>query len=84
MNETAAATDTPPEDTPWIDPLLQQQIEWRDGDVVVSVPIKSGTTWMMSIVHQLRSGGDPDFVDVYAEVPRSASSSPAAARGPDR
>jgi hypothetical protein len=24
---------------------------------------------MMNIVHQLRSGGDPDFEDVYAEVP---------------
>ncbi len=54
---------------PWIDPSIQQRIEWRDGDVVVSVPAKSGTTWTMNIVHQLRSGGDPDFSDVYAEVP---------------
>jgi aryl sulfotransferase len=54
---------------PWVDPEIQQQIQWRDGDIVVSVPIKSGTTWTMNIVHQLRAGGDPDFEDVYLEVP---------------
>ena len=54
---------------PFIDPSIQQQIDWRDGDIVVLVPLKSGTTWMMNIVHQLRSGGDDAFVDVYAEVP---------------
>jgi len=54
---------------PWIDPSLQQRVAWRDGDVVISVPPKSGTTWTMNIVHQLRSGGDDSFADVYAEVP---------------
>ena len=54
---------------PWINDTIQQQIEWRDGDIVVSVPPKSGTTWTMNIVHQLRSGGDPDFADIYREVP---------------
>jgi aryl sulfotransferase len=54
---------------PWINPSIQQQITWRDGDIVVSVPIKSGTTWTMNIVHQLREGGDPNLDDVYAEVP---------------
>jgi aryl sulfotransferase len=54
---------------PWIDETIQQKIAWRDGDVVVSVPAKSGTTWAMNIVHQLRSGGDPTFADIYAEVP---------------
>jgi hypothetical protein len=44
-------------------------VQWRDGDIVVSVPVKSGTTWTMNIVHQLRSGGDPDLRDVYVEVP---------------
>jgi aryl sulfotransferase len=53
----------------WIDPEIQQQIQWRDGDIVVSVPIKSGTTWTMNIVHQLREGGDPNLEDVYLEVP---------------
>ena len=54
---------------PWIDEAIQKKIAWRDGDVVVSVPAKSGTTWAMNIVHQLRSGGDPSFTDIYAEVP---------------
>ena len=54
---------------PWVDPEIQQRIQWRDGDIVVSVPIKSGTTWTMNIVHQLRAGGDPDLEDVYVEVP---------------
>ena len=53
----------------WIDPELQQQVEWRDGDIIVSVPAKSGTTWMMNIVHQLRTGGEPGFKDIYIEVP---------------
>ena len=53
----------------WIDPSMQQQIAWRDKDILVSVPIKSGTTWTMNIVHQLLTGGDPDFEDIYSEVP---------------
>ncbi len=67
----AAPHDGPPEGggIPWIDTGIQQRIEWRDGDVVISVPPKSGTTWTMNIVHQLRSGGDAEFSDVYAEVP---------------
>lgn len=59
----------PPAGIPWINPAVQQQVTWRDGDIVVSVPVKSGTTWMMNIVHQLRSGGDAEFDDVYLEVP---------------
>lgn len=54
---------------PWIDPAMQQQIKWRDKDILISVPVKSGTTWIMNIVHQLLTGGDPDFEDIYAEVP---------------
>ena len=65
-----AQHDGPPAGPPpWINDTIQQQIEWRDGDIVVSVPPKSGTTWTMNIVHQLRSGGDPAFADIYAEVP---------------
>ncbi|MEO5842493.1 MAG: sulfotransferase domain-containing protein [Acidimicrobiales bacterium] len=59
----------PPGPPPWINDEIQQKIQWRDGDIVVSVPPKSGTTWTMNIVHQLRSGGDPAFVDIYDEVP---------------
>lgn len=67
----ASSEDDPPTGggPPWIDPTIQQLIGWRDGDIVVSVPAKSGTTWTMNIVHQLRSGGDADFDDVYEEVP---------------
>ena len=54
---------------PWINPVIQQRMRWRDGDVVIAVPPKSGTTWTMNIVHQLRTGGDPDVADIYREVP---------------
>lgn len=53
----------------WIDPDFQQKIRWRDGDIVISVPPKSGTTWTMNIVFQLLTGGTADFQDIYAEVP---------------
>jgi hypothetical protein len=59
----------PPPGPPWINPSIQGLMQWRDGDIVVSVPIKSGTNWTMNIVHQLRSGGDADFEDIYVEVP---------------
>lgn len=66
--KSATAADGP-KGPGWSDPGIQSRVRWRDGDIVVSVPVKSGTTWTMNIVHQLREGGDPDFVDVYAEVP---------------
>lgn len=53
----------------WIQPEIQQKIVWRDGDVVISVPAKSGTTWTMNIVYQLFEGGTADFRDIYEEVP---------------
>lgn len=54
---------------PWIRPDIQQKIDWRDGDIVISVPPKSGTTWTMNIVYQLLNGGTADFRDIYEEVP---------------
>lgn len=60
---------TPPAGPPWIQHEIQQRIKWRDGDVVISVPPKSGTTWTMNIVHQLLTGGTADFRDIYEEVP---------------
>ena len=65
----ALENDTPSAGPPWIQPEIQQKIEWRDGDVVISVPIKSGTTWTMNIVHQLLTGGTSDFRDIYEQVP---------------
>ncbi|HZF30312.1 MAG TPA: sulfotransferase domain-containing protein [Gammaproteobacteria bacterium] len=64
-----APADEPPRGPGWIDVDIQRRVKWRDGDIVVSVPVKSGTTWTMNIVHQLREGGDPDFEDLYVEVP---------------
>lgn len=54
---------------PWINPEIHKKVVWRDGDVVISVPPKSGTTWTMNIVHQLLTGGRSDFRDIYEEVP---------------
>jgi hypothetical protein len=53
----------------WIDPTFQLEVKYRPGDIIISVPAKSGTTWTMNIVHQLRSGGDPDVQDIYQQVP---------------
>ena len=64
-----AAPPDAPRGPGWIDPAIQSHVRWRDGDIVVSVPVKSGTTWTMNIVHQLRLGGDPDLQDIYVEVP---------------
>jgi sulfotransferase family protein len=69
LSHESAVENGPPAGPPWLDETIQKKIGWRDGDVVVSVPAKSGTTWAMNIVHQLRSGGDPSFTDIYAEVP---------------
>lgn len=61
--------DTPTKNGPFIDPSFQKFLKYRKDDVIISVPAKSGTTWMMNIVHQLRSGGDPNMRDLYEEVP---------------
>lgn len=53
----------------WFQPPLQKEVKYRAGDIMISVPPKSGTTWTMNIIHQLRTGGDSDFKDIYAEVP---------------
>jgi len=57
-----------PSGPPWLNPTIQSKIDWRDDDIVVSVPSKSGTTWTMNIVHQLRTKGDCNFDDIYHEV----------------
>jgi len=67
----AAAPAAPAAHPIWVDlgGQIQKDMTYRDGDIVVSVPAKSGTTWTMNIVHQLRSGGDPDMRDLYEQVP---------------
>lgn len=54
---------------PWIVADRQHGIEARDGDVWICAPAKSGTNWMMNIVHQLRTGGDDAFRTIYDVVP---------------
>jgi len=54
---------------PWIIPDTQNKINYRNGDIIISVPPKSGTTWTMMILHQLITGGDSNFKDIYIEVP---------------
>ena len=42
----------------------------RPTDVIVTTPPKSGTTWVMHICHQLRTGGsEPDFLAQEDVVP---------------
>ena len=53
----------------WYQPQLQAGVKLRPTDVMVCVPAKSGTTWSMNIVYQLFKRGDPDFKDIYAEIP---------------
>ena len=52
----------------WFQPPLQSKYKFKAGDTIVAVPSKSGTTWTMNIFHQLRTGGDADFKDIYAEI----------------
>lgn len=49
--------------------LTQNQDQWRSTqDVFVSVPGKSGTTWMMNTLHHIRyRGAPPQFRDLYEE-----------------
>eukprot|EP00211_Chloroparvula_japonica_P017142 CAMPEP_0119148226 /NCGR_PEP_ID=MMETSP1310-20130426/41517_1 /TAXON_ID=464262 /ORGANISM="Genus nov. species nov., Strain RCC2339" /LENGTH=303 /DNA_ID=CAMNT_0007140251 /DNA_START=119 /DNA_END=1030 /DNA_ORIENTATION=- len=53
----------------WLNLEIQTKVTYRPGDVVVSVPIKSGTTWTMNIVYQVHNKGTEEFADLYSEVP---------------
>ena len=43
--QPAAAAAAAGEPTPWLHPRLQEKLELRADDVIISVPPKSGTTW---------------------------------------
>jgi len=50
-------------------PFLLANFKPRRDDVLITTAPKAGTTWMQNILHQLRSGGDPDFDSIDAVVP---------------
>ena len=64
-----APLELPAPPVPWLTFEVQRALQWRAGDLVISVAAKSGTNWMMNIVHQLRSGGEDEFSDIYHVVP---------------
>ena len=49
--------------------LKGQNFQPRTTDVFVVGSLKSGTTWLQQIVHQLSTGGDMNFSDVIEVVP---------------
>ena len=44
--------------------LKGQDFQPQSTDVFVTGSLKSGTTWLQQIIHQLRTGGDMDFEDI--------------------
>lgn len=55
--------------TPTHDPRILANFKPRASDVLITTAPKAGTTWMQQILHQLRSGGDPDFDSIDEVVP---------------
>jgi len=51
------------------DPHLLANFKARPTDVLITTAPKAGTTWMQQLLHQLRSGGDPNFESIYDVVP---------------
>ena len=41
----------------------------RPSDILIVTPMKTGTTWVQQIAHQLRTGGDMDFKEITEVVP---------------
>ena len=46
-----------------------QHFQPRSTDVIVSGGLKSGSTWLQQIIHQLSTGGDMDFDELFDVVP---------------
>jgi hypothetical protein len=55
--------------SPGHDPYVLANFRARPTDVLITTAPKAGTTWMQQILHQLRTGGDPDFECIYDVVP---------------
>lgn len=49
----------------------EREAEWvRPGDVFVTIGAKSGTTWMLQTVQQIRTRGKlTDYADILMEIP---------------
>jgi len=43
----------------------EKVLQFRPTDVLIVGPAKSGTTWLQQILHQIRTGGDEEFSDIY-------------------
>ena len=54
---------------PTHDPFLLANFNARSTDVLITTSPKAGTTWMQQILHQCRTGGDPDFNSIGEVVP---------------
>lgn len=54
---------------PTHDPRILANFKPRSDDVLITTAPKAGTTWMQNILHQLRTGGDPDFRAIDQVVP---------------
>ncbi|MGD2054739.1 MAG: sulfotransferase domain-containing protein [Gammaproteobacteria bacterium] len=66
------------ERTPTHDPDILANFKPRATDILITTAPKAGTTWMQQILHQLRTGGDPDFSSIaevvpWLELPRDGS-----------
>jgi len=48
---------------------MEKKFKPRPTDIVISTPPKTGTTLMQQMCHQIRSGGDMSFEDIYYVVP---------------
>ena len=53
--------------TVWTDEswLKGQNFQPRNTDIIVAGSAKTGTTWIQQIVHQLQTGGDMDFDEMF-------------------
>ena len=46
-----------------------EHFEPQDSDIIIAGYVKTGSTWLQQIVHQLRTGGDIEFDDILQVVP---------------